>query len=40
MTAFAKYEVTGPGAAQWLDSILANRIPKTIGRVGLCHLLT
>ena len=40
MTAFAKYMVTGPGAADWLDSILANRIPKTIGRVGLCHLLT
>ncbi|NNE23054.1 MAG: GcvT family protein, partial [Rhizobiales bacterium] len=40
MSAFAKYMVTGPKAADWLDSILANRIPKTIGRVGLCHLLT
>ena len=40
MSAFAKYEVTGPKAAEWLDSILANRIPKGIGRVGLCHLLT
>ena len=40
MSAFAKYMVTGPGAADWLDSFLANRIPKTIGRVGLCHLLT
>ena len=37
---FAKYSVTGPKAAEWLDSILANRIPKGIGRVGLCHLLT
>ena len=40
MTAFAKYEVTGLRAYEWLDSILANRIPKGIGRVGLCHLLT
>ncbi|MEM1198775.1 MAG: FAD-dependent oxidoreductase [Pseudomonadota bacterium] len=40
MSAFAKYAVTGPKAAEWLDSILANRIPKGIGRVGLCHLLT
>ena len=40
MSAFAKYMVTGPGAADWLDSIFANRLPKSIGRVGLCHLLT
>ena len=40
MTAFAKYECSGPGAEGWLDSILANRIPKKIGRVGLCHLLS
>ena len=24
---FAKYEITGTGARQWLDSLLANRIP-------------
>jgi dimethylglycine dehydrogenase len=40
MSAFAKYEVSGTGAEAWLDSILANRIPKKIGRLGLCHLLT
>jgi dimethylglycine dehydrogenase len=40
MSAFAKYEVSGPGAEVWLDSILANRIPKTVGRIALCHLLT
>lgn len=39
MSPFAKALVTGPGARDWLDSILANRIPKT-GRVALCHLLT
>ncbi|HHI82274.1 MAG TPA: FAD-dependent oxidoreductase, partial [Rhizobiales bacterium] len=40
MTAFAKYMVTGADAEKWLDSILANRIPKAVGRIGLCHLLT
>ena len=40
MSAFAKMEVSGPKAREWLDSILANRIPKKMGRVALCHLLT
>jgi dimethylglycine dehydrogenase len=40
MSAFAKYEVSGPGAEAWLDSILANRMPKTVGRIALCHLLS
>jgi dimethylglycine dehydrogenase len=40
MSAFAKMEVSGPRAREWLDSILANRIPKKQGRVALCHLLT
>src|SRR5580704_1155364 len=40
MTPFAKAVVKGPGARQWLDGIFANRIPKTRGRIALCHLLT
>lgn len=40
MTPFAKAYVSGPNAAAWLDGLLANRIPKTPGRVALCHLLT
>jgi dimethylglycine dehydrogenase len=40
MSAFAKCLVSGPGAEAWLDSLFANRIPKKIGRLGLCHLLT
>jgi len=40
MSAFAKMEVSGPGARAWLDSIFANRIPKKRGRIALCHLLT
>ncbi|MCH2492796.1 MAG: FAD-dependent oxidoreductase [Gammaproteobacteria bacterium] len=40
MSAFAKFEISGPGASRWLDVMFANRIPHQVGRVGLCHLLT
>ncbi|WP_425624402.1 GcvT family protein [Agrobacterium radiobacter] len=40
MSAFAKMEVSGPGARAWLDSILANIVPKKRGRIALTHLLT
>lgn len=40
MSPFAKAWVSGPGAAAWLESILANRIPKKPGGIGLCHMLT
>ncbi len=39
MTAFAKARVSGPGAAAFLDHLVANRIPGKIGRVHLCHAL-
>jgi dimethylglycine dehydrogenase len=39
MSAFAKFEVSGPGAADWLDRILTNKTPKP-GRVSLSYLLT
>ena len=38
MSAFAKFEVSGPGAESWLNSILTNRVPKAIGRVTLTYL--
>ncbi len=40
MSAFAKMWVSGAGAEEWLESLFANKIPKKIGRVALCHLLT
>ncbi len=40
MSAFAKCYVSGPGAAAWLDGLMANRVPKAVGRIHLCHLLT
>jgi dimethylglycine dehydrogenase len=39
MTAFAKARVAGLGAEAFLDHLVANRIPKRIGRVHLCHAL-
>ena len=40
MSAFAKFEVSGPGAEAWLESILTNKIPKALNRVTLTYLLT
>jgi dimethylglycine dehydrogenase len=40
MTAFAKFEVSGPGAEAWLDGLVANRLPQRVGRVALCHMLS
>jgi dimethylglycine dehydrogenase len=40
MSAFAKCEISGPGAQSWLDGLLTNACPKTIGRVTLSYLLT
>jgi len=36
---FANYEVKGPGAAKWLDQLLANRIPSEVGRSCLSPLI-
>ena len=35
MTAFAKCRISGPGAEEFLDYLVANKIPKKIGRVNL-----
>ena len=40
LTSFAKYDVSGPDAAAFLDRILANRLPRKVGGVVLSHLLT
>ena len=40
MSAFAKCRISGPGAGGWLDGLLTNAVPKTIGRVTLSYLLT
>ena len=38
MTAFAKARLRGPGAAEFLNRLVANRLPR-VGRVGLVHAL-
>ncbi|WP_119168103.1 GcvT family protein [Algihabitans albus] len=40
LTSFSKYEVSGPGAEAYLDRLVANVIPKKIGRMSLSHALT
>ncbi len=40
MSAFAKCQISGPGAEAWLDQLLTNAVPKKIGRVSLSYLLT
>jgi dimethylglycine dehydrogenase len=40
MSAFAKFEVSGPWAEAWLDSVLTNKVPKALNRVTLTYLLT
>ena len=39
MSAFAKCRISGAGAEAWLDNLVANRLPRAIGRIGLCHAL-
>ncbi len=39
MTAFAKCRIKGPKAEAFLDYLVANKLPKKIGRINLCHAL-
>ncbi|MDC1383281.1 FAD-dependent oxidoreductase [Candidatus Puniceispirillum sp.] len=40
MSAFAKARISGFGAEAFLDYLVANKLPKKVGRVALCHALT
>lgn len=40
LSGFNRFEITGPGAAAWLDSLTCTKLPKTAGRVGLCYFLS
>ncbi len=40
LTAFSKFLVSGPSAEDWLDLLLANRLPQQVGRINLGHLLS
>ncbi len=36
---FAKYEIKGAGAADWLDRVVANKVPRVVGKSCLTPLL-
>jgi dimethylglycine dehydrogenase len=38
ISVYGKFEVTGPGAAEWLSFIMANRVPA-VGRISLAPML-
>lgn len=40
ITGFNRLEIKGAGAAEFLDRMICGRIPRKVGRVGLCYLLT
>ncbi len=40
VSGFNRFEITGPGAGEFLDRMICGTVPKTVGRVGLCYLLT
>ncbi|QKK03498.1 MAG: GcvT family protein [Pseudomonadota bacterium] len=39
LTAFAKARISGPGACEFLDRLVANKVPTKDGRIALCHAL-
>ncbi len=39
LTPNCKFEVFGPRAGEWLDGVLASRVPERTGRSALCYLL-
>ncbi len=39
MTAFGKCFIKGPGAEEFLNKLVANKLPKKEGRINLCHAL-
>jgi dimethylglycine dehydrogenase len=36
---FNRFEITGPGARDWLDTMVCGRISRKVGKVGLGYLL-
>ncbi len=40
LSAFSKFEISGPGAGAFMTSLGANRPPERHGRIGLIHVLT
>ncbi|MEM9470863.1 MAG: FAD-dependent oxidoreductase, partial [Pseudomonadota bacterium] len=39
VSGFNRYEITGAGVHDWLDTIMCSRVPRKEGRVGLAYFL-
>ncbi len=39
LSGFAKCKISGPSAESFLNYLVANKLPKAVGRVSLCHAL-
>ncbi len=39
LSGFAKARISGPGAEAFLDNLVANKLPKKVGRIALAHAL-
>lgn len=39
VSGFNRYEITGDGVHEWLDTIMCSRVPRKQGRVGLTYFL-
>jgi dimethylglycine dehydrogenase len=40
VSGFNRYEISGDGVEEFLDRMICGRMPREIGRLGLCYLLT
>ena len=40
VSGFNRYEISGKGAEEFLDKVVCGNIPRRIGKVSLCYLLT
>lgn len=40
LSGFAKYDISGPQAEEFLNRVCANRVPRKIGGIALVHLLS
>lgn len=40
ISSFAKYQVSGEGAQAWLDGLMANAMPETVGKTALTPMLS
>ena len=40
LTGFAKYDISGPQAEEFLNRVCANRVPRKLGGMALVHLLS